>query len=166
MSIATTVFRNKGWQVHSWNYADQEVQVLHQEPFRLTWFATQLVTYVFIIERTPENYQSILDDYAALREFAGQHKNTVLPFGIQCGYALLPIYVGGSFSEELIIDVQNTYRKRWCVFHAPALLEQDTGKLHKLEAKSFWGCVYRDYIESVINETALVLNENLTADVV
>ncbi len=166
MSQVTTQFRNKGWQVHSWNYADQEVQVLHQEPFRLSWVATQLVTYVFIIERTPENYQSILDDYAALREFAGQHKNTILPFTIQCGYALLPIYVGGPFSEELIADVQETYRKRWCVFHTPALLERNTGKLYTLEEKSFWGCIYRDYIESAINETALVLNENQTAGIV
>lgn len=166
VSQVTTQFRNKGWRVHSWNYADQEVLVLHQEPFRLDWIATQLVTYVFIIERTPDNYQAILDDYAALREFAGQHKNTILPFGFQCGYALLPIYVGGPFSEALIADVKNTYRKRWCVFHTPALLERDTGKLHTLETKSFWGCIYRDYIESALNETALVLNENLTADAV
>jgi len=47
--------------------------------------ATQLVTYGFIIQTTPKDYLSILDDYAAMRKFAGKHKKTLLPFTIQCG---------------------------------------------------------------------------------
>jgi len=154
----STIFESRGWQVHTWPYADQEVTVLQREPFRISWCATQLVTFVYVIHRVPENYQSVLDDYAALRDFASKHKRTLLPFSIQCGYALLPIYVGESFSESLCADIRTTYKKRWCVLHAPALLETSTGRLHKCEAESYWGCIYRDYINSVLAETALVLN--------
>jgi hypothetical protein len=147
-------FESKGWLVHSWPYANQKVTVLQREPFRLTWLATQLVTFVYIIRRTPDDYQSVLNDYSALRSFAGNHKRTPLPFTIQCGYALLPIYIGHSFSESLITDIQTTYKKRWCVIHVPSLLESDTGGLHTLEAKSFWGCVYRDFVRATVADTA------------
>jgi len=150
-------FASRGWSVHSWPYADQNVTVLQREPFRFTWFATKLVTFVYVINRTPDNYQSILDDYTALRKFASDHKKTLLPFAFQCGYALLPIYIGQSFSESLIADIRTTYKKRWCVFHAPSLLESDTGCLHSLEAKSFWGCVYRNFINTTVTDIATTL---------
>ena len=77
-----------GWRVHVWPHADQEVAVYHSEPFRLAWFATQLVTFVFVIHRTPDSYQSVLDDYGALRRFAGSQKQTLLPFAFQCGFSM------------------------------------------------------------------------------
>jgi len=150
-------FESMGWRIHSWPYAGRTVTVLHREPFRLSWIATQLVTFVYVIDRVPEDYRSVLDDYAALRKFAGSHKRTFLPFAVQCGYALLPIYVGASFPESLVADVRQTYRKRWCVFHVPSLLETGTGRLHTLEAKSFWGCVYRPFVGRTIAEVARVL---------
>ena len=149
-----STFESKGWSVHSWPYANQDAVVLHREPFRLAWFATQLVTFVYIIRRTPDDYQSILADYSALRKFAGDNKRTLLPFAFQCGYAILPIYVGQSFSESLVADIRSTYKKRWCVFYAPSLLESDTGHLHRLEAKSFWGCVYRKFISETVADVA------------
>lgn len=150
-------FESKGWSVHSWPYADQNVTVLQREPFRLTWFATKLVTFVYIIRRRPDDYQSILDDYTALRRFASDHKRTLLPIGIQCGYALLPLYIGQSFSESLLTDIRSTYKKRWCIFHVPSLLEAGTGRLHTLEAKLWWGCAYRDFINATVADTAMAL---------
>lgn len=153
----STAFESKGWLVHSWAYGDQNVTVLHREPFRLAWFATQLITFVYIIRRAPDDYQSILDDYSELRKFASDNKRTLLPFAFQCGYALLPIYVGESFSESLLANIRSTYKKRWCVVHVPSLLESDTGHLHTLEAKSFWGCVYRNFIGETVADVAKTL---------
>jgi len=55
-----------------------------------------------------------------------------------------------------------TYKKRWCVIHVPSLLEADTGRLHTLEAKSFWGCVYRDFINATVADTATALTAQPT----
>jgi hypothetical protein len=153
-----STFESAGWTVHSWPQSDQNVTVLHREPFRLSWLATQLVTYIYIINRVPDTYQSVLDDYASLRRFAKQHKQTLLPFGFQCGYALLPLYVGQAFPEPLIRDIQQTFKARWCVMHVPSLLESNSGRLHTLEAKSFWGCIYRKFITSAVDATARTLS--------
>ena len=142
------------WWSHSWNLNNHHVHVLHQEPFRLKWFATQLVTFVFVIQRTPDNFQSVENDYSAMREFAGQHKKTWLPFSLHCGYALMPIYVGRAFPDSVIHEIRNRFRKRWCVFHVPSLLNSETAELYTLEHKSFWGCMYRDFIHTTISQTA------------
>ncbi|MCZ6834855.1 MAG: hypothetical protein O7G85_03700 [Planctomycetota bacterium] len=147
-------FESMGWTVHTWAHAGQDVTVLQREPFRLKWFATQLVTFIFVIRRTPENYQSVLDDYSALRGFAKEHKKTPLPIAFQCGYALLPIYIGNSFSESLLSDIRSTFVKHWCVFHVPSLLDSGTGQLHALEKKFLWGGIYRSFITSTVAKTA------------
>ena len=149
-----STFEPTHWKVHLWRKGDETITVLHDEPFRLKWFATQLVTFVYLIEQTPDCYQSILEDYNQLRQFAGDNKQTFLPFGFQCGYALLPIYLGTDFSESLITDIQNQYRKRWCVFYAPSLFDIRNRELHQLKAPSFWGCVYRSYINDSIQDIA------------
>jgi hypothetical protein len=150
-------FEALGWMVHDWRHAGQEITVLHREPFRLQWCATQLVTYVFLVRKTPEDYQSVLDDYAALRAFADNFKQTWLPFGLQCGFALLPIYIGQGFSPSLVTEVHRNFRKRWCVAHVPSLFDVETGQLDTLEANSFWGCVYRPYIRATIADTVKLL---------
>ena len=147
-------FESQGWWVHTWNNAGQEVTVLQAEPFRMEWVATQLVTYVFLIRRKPVDYQSIANDYPALRRFASEHKRTILPFSIQCGYALLPIYVADSYSDALVEDVATIYRKRWCVMHVPTLVESNGGRVHTLTAESLWGCIYRKYIASTIHQVS------------
>ena len=152
--IGDNGFRSADWWIHSWTFNGTPVRILHREPFRLTWVATQLVTYVFIINRRPENYESIDADYEAMRAFASQHKRTWLPFAFQCGYALLPIYVGESFNDLLVRHVENRFKKRWCVFHVPSLLDSSTGHVHTLHRKSFWGCIYRDYIRTTVIQVA------------
>jgi hypothetical protein len=142
------------WWTHSWSLNDDPVTVLHREPFRLKWLATKLVTFVFVINRTPSDIASIDADYAAMRIFASQHKRTWIPFTIQCGYALLPIYVGKSFSNTLIHEIHSRFKKRWCVFHLPSLLDSDNGTVHTLQHNSFWGCVYRDYIHATVYQVA------------
>ena len=150
-------FEALGWMVHAWRHAGQEITVLHREPFRWRWIATQVVTYVFPIRRTPDNYQSVLDDYAALRAFAADFKQTWLPIGLQCGYALLPIYLGRGFSPALVTEIERNFKKHWCVIHVPSLLDVETGQLCTLETNSFWGCVYRPYIRATIVDTVKVL---------
>jgi len=94
-------FEAAGWIVHRWQYPnDTEVMVLQREPFRVSWIATQLVTYVYLIPRGVAAYSEIIDDYASLREFAGENKRTFLPFWLQCGYAVLPIYIHASFPRH------------------------------------------------------------------
>ena len=151
----TQEFEAAGWIVHCWRYKNgEEIVVLQREPFRLSWIATQLVTYVFLIPHGVEEFSEIANDYSLLRKFAGENKRTLLPFTLQCGYAILPIYISDSFPHQVIKDVRTTYKKRFCVFHAPSLLETKTGLLHTLEAKSLWGCIYRKYIESTACEIA------------
>ncbi len=151
---AEAEFNMAHWWVHSWSLNGDPVTVLHREPFRLKWFATQLVTFVFVINHKPEDITSIDADYAVMRKFASQHKRTWIPFALQCGYALLPIYIGESFSDSLIDQIQNRFKKRWCVFHVPSLLDSSTGTIHTLDHKSFWGCVYRKYVQSTVVQVA------------
>ena len=154
-----------GWWAQSSFLHGTPVTVLQREPFRLTWFATKLVTFAFVINRTPADIGSIDADYTAMRDFASQHKRTRIPFALQCGYALLPIYIGSSFSEELIEQVQTRFEKRWCVFHVPSLLESANGNVYTLRHSSFWGCVYRDYIRETIDELATAVHAgNLRVD--
>lgn len=142
------------WWSHSWLLDDKPVTVLHREPFRFKWFATQVVTFVFVIHRKPEDIASIDADYAALLKFASQHKRTWLPFAVQCGYALLPIYVADSFSDSLTNEIKTRFKKRWCVFHVPSLLDTSTGSVQTLEHESFRGCIYRDYIHTTVVQVA------------
>jgi len=143
-----------GYDVQHWRHGDADVLVLQKEPFRLQWIATQLVTFVFLIPRTVQNYDEIVDDYRSLREYAGDHKRTWLPFGFQCGYALLPIYLGTRFNESLRESIRSTFKKRWCVFHAPSLFDLESHELTTLAAKSFWVCIYRPYIRETVKEVA------------
>ena len=160
----SSVFESAGWVVHPWrDMKGQDVTVLHREPFRVSWFATRLVTYVFLIPRDVDNYADIIDEYASFRKFAGENKRTLLPFGIQCGYAILPVYMEDSFPNQLVEDVRSIYKKRWCVLYLPSLLETQTARLHTLEAKSFWGCIYRNYLRATLGEVVNLLLESRSA---
>jgi len=159
---ANSDFFSLGFDVQHWRHGGADVLVLQKEPFRLQWIATQLVTFVFLIPRTVQNYDEIVDDYRSLRGFAGDHKRTWLPFGFQCGYALLPIYLGAGFNDSLKVSVRTTFKKRWCVFHAPSLFDLESRELTTLEAKSFWGCIYRSFISATVTEVVRVISEDRT----
>ena len=147
-------FNPADWWSHSWSIDGTPVTVLQREPFRLRWIATKLVTFAFVIHRSPEDIESIDTDYEAMRWFASRNKRTWLPLGVQCGYALLPIYIGESFDDSLIHEVESRFKKRWCVFHVPSLLDSSSGTLHTLRNKSFWGCIYRGYIRKTVAQVA------------
>jgi hypothetical protein len=153
-------FETAGYWVHHWaGLGENDIRVLHKEPFRFTWLATRLVTFVFLIQRPIEDFSEALDDYPLLREFAGEHKRTSLPCGFQCGYALLPIYIARAFPEGLIEETRSTYKKRWCVFHIPSLLNADTGRLVTLDGHYLWGLIYRHYLRATVDEVAhMVIN--------
>ena len=142
------------WWSHSWTLHDQPVMVLHREPFRLKWFATQVVTFVFVIDRNPGDIESVDADYVALRKFASHNKRTWLPFAFQCCYALLPIYTGDLFSDSLVTEIRTRNKKRWCVFHVPSLMDSNTGTVYTLQHKSIWGGMYRSYIHTTIGQVS------------
>jgi hypothetical protein len=146
-----------GYDIHHWQHGDADILVLQKEPFRIQWFATQLVTFVFLIPRTVERYDDILDDYRSLRGYAGEHKRTWLPMGIQCGYALLPVYLGAGFSDSLKAATRSTFKKHWCVSHVPSLWDLNAREVTTLAAKSFWGCIYRPFISKTISEVVGVI---------
>jgi hypothetical protein len=158
----TSDFTRLGYDVQHWRHGDADVLVLQKEPFRLQWIATQLVTFVFLIPRTVQNYDEIVDDYRSLRGYAGDHKRTWLPFGFQCGYALLPIYLGTGFNEALRASIRSTYKRRWCVFHAPSLFDLESRELTTLATKSFWGCIYRSFVTETVAEVVRVISEDRT----
>ena len=143
-----------GWQRHDWNLGNRSVTVSQCEPFRWSWLATKLVTYVFVVQDAPDSYASLLDDYDALRGFARDHKKTRIPFSLQAGFALLPIYVGDNFDLELVSQIESTYKKRWCVMHIPSIFDTQTNTCHTLGVNFFWGCVYRDFVPDTIRRVA------------
>ena len=164
IQLSDQLFKTAGYQVHHWaGLGENDVVVLHKEPLRLSWLATQLVTFVFLIRRPVDSFSQMLDDYSALRNFAGEHKRTFLPFGIQCGYALLPIYMAQTFPEALIENTRSTHKKRWCVFHVPSLLNTTTGQVITLERRFFWGCIYRDYIGATVQESVNLISDRKDA---
>ena len=150
------------WQRHDWQLRHQNVTVLHSEPFRWSWFATTLVTYVFVIHETPDSYASLMNDYTSLRDFARNHKQTRLPFSLQSGLAILPIYIGDDFDADLIKHVESTYRKRWCVIHIPSLYDRQTNAFYTLDDNYLWGGAYRDFVSAAIHRVALQLKPPLT----
>ena len=160
----TRILEAAGWLVHPWRDAEgRDVTVLHREPFRISWWATRLVTYVFLVPGSVDDYASILAEYAAFRKFAAENRRTLLPPGMQCAYAILPVYLGNSFPSQLVKDVNSIYQKRWCMLYLPSLLETQTAHLHTLESKSLWGCAYRDYLRATLGEVVNFLSENRSA---
>ena len=131
--------------------------VLHREPFRLSWMLTQLVTFVFVIPKQVESWEETSADYEKLTTYARQNKKTFLPKGFQCGYALLPIYVGAGFSDQLKQTVRTKYTKRWCMFHLPSLLDISTGECTTLAPNYIWGAIYRGYIHRTVTSVAEVV---------
>ena len=154
LMIPEREYGERGWIVHRWNYKNDEITVLQREPFRLSWFATQLVTFVFLIPYGVEDFSEIANDYSLFRKFSGKNKRSQVPFLLQCGYAILPIYISGSFSSQVIENVQTTEEIKLGVFYNPSLLETQTGHLYTLKRKSTYGCVYRNYMHSTICEIA------------
>lgn len=152
-------FLGLGYEVQHWRHRDADVLVLQKEPFRIQWLATQLVTFVFLIPRTVQSYDEIIDDYRSLRGYAGDHKRSWLPMGIQCGYALLPIYMGAGFSDSLKVSIRSTFKKRWCVFHVPSVFDLESRELTTLAANSVWGCIYRPFVTETIAAVAAVLGK-------
>jgi hypothetical protein len=149
-----------GYEVHDWRHGDANVLVLQKEPFRIQWIASQLVTFVFLIPRNVQSYDEIIDDYRSLREYAGDHKRTWLPMGFQCGYALLPIYLGVRFNDALRASIRSTFKKRWCVFHVPSIFDLESRELTTLAANSVWGCIYRPFVTKTVAEVAGVLGKD------
>lgn len=145
-----------GWRRYEWN----DTAVFHREPFRWRWGATQLVTFAFVIPRQPDNIKEIDADYDSLRRFAVTHKQTWLPIGFQCGYALLPIYLGTEFQPELIRKIENRFVKHWCVMHSPSLYDTSSGHLYSLNRRSLWGSLYRRYMTSCVQEISEQLRKN------
>jgi hypothetical protein len=146
-----TAFTDMGFAVHHWNSSQiGHVTVLQREPFRLSWAATKVVTFVFLIGSRLAAYSEIDEHYPHLIEFAKDHKRTILPRGLQCGYALLPIYIAESFDVMLQDRIRTDFKKRWCIFHVPSLFETDAGNTVTLRHESFWGVMYREYVRTTI----------------
>ncbi len=143
-----------GFTVHRY---EADSLALQREPFRMSWIATQLVTFVFVIRRQVTSWEEMAADFAAMKSFAKQHKKTFLPMGFQCGYALLPIYVGAGFSDELRETVRSTFKKRWCMMHLPSLLDLATGECTSLAANHIWGVIYRTYVADTITSVSDVV---------
>lgn len=158
-NAAESKYLRLGYNVQPWRHRDADVLVLHREPFRIKWLASQLVTFVFLIPRTIQHYEEIIDDYRSLRGYAGDHKRTWLPMGFQCGYALLPVYLGVGFNEPLKASIRSIFKKRWCVYNVPSLFDLESHELTTVAAKSFWGCIYRSYVSETVLEVAGVLRE-------
>jgi hypothetical protein len=134
---------------------------LRREPFRVSWIFTQLVTFVFLIPRQVESWDEMMADYDELRAFGSRHKKTWLGRGFQCGYALLPIYVGSDFALELHQVVQTKAKKRWSMFHVPSLLDLGSATCGTLASDQFWGVIYRSYIkESIVSVADVVLRSH------
>jgi len=51
------------------------------------------------------------------------------------------------------------------VFHVPSILDSATGQLHTLEAKSFWGCIYRKYINATVADVANALRGEIRGNI-
>jgi len=142
-----------GFTVHRYGEGGLALQ---REPFRVQWFLTQLVTFVFLIPRQVTSWGEMMADYDDLAAFAAQRKKTLLPRGFQCGLALLPIYVGHGFSDELKETVRTQSKKRWCMFHTPSLLDLAIGDCTALAPKYIWGAVYRGYINETVQSVSKV----------
>ncbi len=127
---------------------------LRREPFRASWVFTQLVTFVFVIRKQVTSWDELAADYDGQLAFAARNKKTFLPRGLQCGYALLPVYVGTGFPVELEEAVRTRFEKRWCVMHVPSLLDVATGKCSTLSSKHIWGAIYRGYVQDTIKSVA------------
>ena len=147
-------FHLNRWRHYDWNLRKRNVTVLHSEPFRSSWYATKLVSFAFVIDDTPDSYESVMDDYVALRSFASNHKKTRLPISFGAGFALLPIYVGAGFNSELVSKIKSTYKKRWCSLHVPTLYDIRTSECHTPVRNSVWGCIYREFISDTIRSIA------------
>jgi hypothetical protein len=159
------VFRRMGFDVHHWTMPEgYEATALQKEPFRLEWFLTQVVTYVFFIDGERTTIERVQRDFDPLFAFAKAHKRTPLPRGLQCGYALLPIYLGTSFDDELRRHVRAVPKKRWCVSHVPTLFDLETRRLDTVTRTSMWGRMYADYIYRTIAETTQVLVADATIE--
>ena len=117
------------YEVHSWRHRSTNVLVLHKEPCNLQCLGTKLLTFVFLTPFTVRDYSEIVEDYACYRSFARNHKRTWLPLGLNCGYALLPIYVGTGFNESVKQATRSTFRKHWCVLYIPSLLDLERENL-------------------------------------
>lgn len=139
---------------------EEDSLVLQREPFRLSWMLTQLVTFVFLIPKQVTSWEEMIADFEKLKKFAKRHKKTFLPMGLQCGYALLPIYIGTGFSDQLKETVRTKYTKRWCMFHLPSLLDIPTGECTTLAPNYIWGALYRGYIHETVTSVAEVVTKN------
>lgn len=143
-----------GWDAYAGSDAPRNAAVLHREPFRLSWIATQMVTFAFVIDYTPDDYDELLRDYDDFRKFASRHKKTFLPIGFQCGYCLLPIYVGHGFSQLLIGSIRSKrhYRSLSCTVFQPSLFDVQSHLLHTQELS--YGIVYRRFVSETITQIA------------
>ena len=107
---------------------------------------------MFIIDSQITTYSEIEELYSHLLEFAKKHKRTLLPRGLQCGYALLPIYIADRFESSVRDRVRTSFKKRWCVLHVASLYEIATGDTVTLEDGSRWGKLYWKYIRTTIRD--------------
>ena len=155
MNVDSSCAVELGFAVESWNSKELgNVVVYHKEQFRIKWFATKLVIYVYIIDSTPTDYVQTEIYYDLLMAYARTNKKSILPRGLQLGYALLPIYIGSDFSSALIEDVKTKFIKKWCVFHVPSLYDAKAGELISWETRSYWGIIYAGFIRKTIEASA------------
>ncbi len=143
-------FVRKGWDCKELG----NVVVFHNEIFSMKWFATKLVTFVFIINSTPTDYVQIEANYDLLSAYARSNKNSIIPRGLNLGYALLPIYCGTNFNESLIQDVKSKYLKKWCMFHIPSLFDMGDQHLITMRTTMNWGRIYQSFIQETIQKSA------------
>lgn len=151
-------FDRSQWWFHTWNRDGQKIQVLHREPFRWRWLGTQMVTFVFLVDRAPESLETVVSDFESMHQFASQQKKTWLPFGFQCGFALLPIYIGEAFPDALVEEIRGCNRSSYCVLRIASLLDLQSGTVHTLEQRFLWGCVYRSYLLATIQHVTTALH--------
>jgi hypothetical protein len=129
-----------------------DIEIGYLKEFRLSWFATQLNTFIAVGRVENEITKETIDDYSdKIFNFSiKNHKGW--PRGFQAGVGSIAVLIGNNVHNGAIEYCKKLTKKHWSAFEIPVIVDLKSNTLISFDRKPIWGTIYFPYLKKLIEE--------------
>ncbi|MDE5419603.1 hypothetical protein L3049_16550 [Labilibaculum sp. DW002] len=129
--------------------------------FKMSWFATQLNTFIAISQIEGEITKDTLKDYSSKTYKYALKNHKGWPRGIQAGVGSISVLIGTSVSKESIDYCKKLSKKHWSAFEIPVIVDLSKMQVIRFDKRPVWGTIYFPYLKALIDsKIESVMNES------
>lgn len=130
----------------------------YRKEFRLSWFATQLNTFIIVGEADGTITQEMIEDFSSGCFQFALNNSKGWPRGIQAAVSSIAILRGERMEPEAISVCEKLRKKHWSAFEIPVLYDTKKQEAIRFVKTPSWGMIFFPYFRKTIDQITAKLS--------